>query len=226
MALIDMNSNKNKQLHTVRREGFTLVEMIVAFSIFTIFITVAAGSFVRSVRIQRVSLQLMAINDNMAITMEQMMREMRVGYNFCTAESIPNTLSATVQSQCASMILGQEIQFFKKGDVPVRYRRTAQGSIQKGVGVAEDEPIDVCAEGESVDGICYRTITAENTDVMGANFQVLHNDVEVGLLYPPRIVLSFSITSTDPLVKTMTSPITIQTTISARCGKQSCPADN
>jgi len=66
------------------QRGFTLIELIVAFGIFAILVTIASGSFVRSLRIQRVSLQLMAVNDNMAITLEQMTREMRTGYNFCT----------------------------------------------------------------------------------------------------------------------------------------------
>lgn len=211
------------------RGGFTLAEMIVAFGIFAILITIAAGSFVRSVRIQRVALQLMAVNDNIALTMEQMMRELRTGYNFCTKDANLSTVDATVQAQCAA--LGDdEMQFITVGNVVTRYRLKDNG-IQKGIGVASwdpSNPVDVaCSEGEfdAVDGICYRTITADTIKVTAANFQALHNDEELITKYPPRLVLSFAITSSDPLVEALTAPITIQTSVSARCGAMACPAD-
>ena len=210
--------------------GFTLIELIVAFGIFAILISVASGSFVRSLRIQRVSLQLMAVNDNMAITLEQMMREMRTGYNFCTNTENLSAADPSVQAQCASLGDG-EIQFVTAGNVLVRYR-LKNNSIQKGVGVSGWDPAHPaetsCVEGEfdAANGICYRTMTADTIKVTAVNFRALHNDVEVAPLYPPRIVLSFAITSSDPLVEAFTSPITIQTTVSARCGVSSCPSDS
>jgi len=218
-----------KQKQKMQR-GFTLIELIVAFGIFAILITIASGSFVRSLRIQRVSLQLMAVNDNMAITLEQMMREMRTGYNFCTNTENLSAADPSVQAQCAALDNG-EIQFVTAGNVLVRYRLKNE-AIQKGVGVAAWDPANppetACDEGEfdAISGVCYRTMTADTIKVSDANFRALHNDVEVSPLYPPRIVLSFAVTSSDPLVEAFASPITIQTTVSARCGVSSCPSDS
>jgi len=64
------------------REGTTLVEMLIALSVFVIFIAVAVGGFLQALSNQRVALKLMAATDNLSLTLEQMNREMRVGTKF------------------------------------------------------------------------------------------------------------------------------------------------
>ncbi len=75
-----MNSIK-KQNSTLT--GFTLIELIVAFGLFSIIMAVASGGFVQVIRSYRIATALTATNDSMALTMEQVAREMRTGYNFC-----------------------------------------------------------------------------------------------------------------------------------------------
>ncbi len=207
------------------RRGVTLIEFLAAFGIFTILITIASASFIRSVRIQHAALQLMAVNDNMGITIEQMMREMRTSHNFCTATRQLSDPRFT--AQCAALA-PNEIQFVDASNQVTRYR--LQGtSIQKGESLASWDPTagNPCGTGsdfDAVNGICYRAITADNIKVTAANFEPLYNNVGDG--YSPRVVISLSVTSNDPLVEALVSPITIQTTISARCGDGSCPADS
>ncbi len=223
-----MINNKQKQ-HTGGRAGVTLVEFLVAFGIFVFLITLASGSFVRSVRIQRAALQLMAVNDNMGITIEQMMREMRTGYNFCTSGTVLSGATSSVNAQCASLGAG-EIQFVTAGNVVTRYRLKSGGTaIQKGIVQLNwdlGSPAVGCDDGEfdSTNGVCYRNITADNVKVTKAQFIPLYSDA--GDKRPPRITVSFEITSSDPLVQSLTSPMTIQTTVSARCGELSCPSDS
>lgn len=69
---------KNKKSES----GFTIVELLVAMSIFVIILTIAVGVFVSALRNQRLLTEQMAVNNNAALVLEQMAREMRTGYNF------------------------------------------------------------------------------------------------------------------------------------------------
>lgn len=74
----------------------TLVELMVAFGVFSVLITIAAGIFVRSLRISRfTSAQSAAIN-NVALTVEEIAREARTAFDF--DKSCPEDLS----SDCVS----------------------------------------------------------------------------------------------------------------------------
>lgn len=219
------------------RSGVTLIEFVVAFGVFSMLIAIASGSFVRAMRTQRIALQLMSVNDNMGITLEQMMREMRTGYHFCTATNgmdYPG-IPAQVVSQCQNLASGpntSEIQFVNASNETVRYR-WKNGAIQKGVSRTEffDPnlgaalcPVGDGAELDVGNGICYRTITAGNIKVTGAYFNPRYNDAGDG--YSPRVTLSFSVTVDDPVVGSLVKPLTIQTTVSARCGESNCPSDS
>ncbi|MFH1192859.1 MAG: type II secretion system protein [Candidatus Jorgensenbacteria bacterium] len=65
------------------REGFTVVELIVAMSIFAVFLGIIFGVFVQAVNGQRELTRFMAVQNNAGLVLEQMMREMRTGYWFC-----------------------------------------------------------------------------------------------------------------------------------------------
>lgn len=218
--------NHTQQPHTAWRAGVTLVEFLVAFGIFAVIITIAGGSFVRSTRTQRAALQLMAVNDNMGITIEQMMREIRTGYNFCTGDN--PLLDAQFVGKCPDSSAGSsELQFVTAGNIVTRYRLKGS-SIQKGVGIPGWDPSagNQCgaeSDFDPVNGICYRNITADNVDVTKAYFKLQYNNS--GDNRPPRISISLQVTSTDPYVQAFTSPMTIQTTVSARCGATTCPSD-
>ncbi|MEK7169632.1 MAG: prepilin-type N-terminal cleavage/methylation domain-containing protein [Patescibacteria group bacterium] len=62
--------------------GFTLVELIVAIAVFLSVVTVASGIFIRSFRTQRLVTDMMAIQSNSSLALEQIMREIRLGYDF------------------------------------------------------------------------------------------------------------------------------------------------
>lgn len=63
--------------------GYTIVELIVAMSVFTILLTVAVGIFTRTIRIQRSLVYRMAVNNNAGLVLEQISRDIRTGYFFC-----------------------------------------------------------------------------------------------------------------------------------------------
>lgn len=66
----------------ISQKGFTLIELMIAFSIFVILIAVVTGIFIRSIRTQRHIIQFSEAIDNATQVLEQMTREMRTGKNF------------------------------------------------------------------------------------------------------------------------------------------------
>jgi prepilin-type N-terminal cleavage/methylation domain-containing protein len=62
--------------------GFTVIELLVASAIFTIFLTIAVGSFTRVIQVQRVLSRRMALVSSLGSVIESVSREIRVGYKF------------------------------------------------------------------------------------------------------------------------------------------------
>jgi prepilin-type N-terminal cleavage/methylation domain-containing protein len=67
--------------------GFTLVELLVSIGLFSVITSIAVGGFVSVLRSERQAAGLLAANSNVSLSIEQMAREMRTGYNFCTARN-------------------------------------------------------------------------------------------------------------------------------------------
>jgi len=79
--------------HHKRRSGFTIVELLVALTLFSIVVSIAVGGFVRALRIQRQLAAFVAANGNVSLAIEQMAREIRTGRDF--SSSRPDVLSFT-----------------------------------------------------------------------------------------------------------------------------------
>lgn len=78
------------------RHGFVLIELIIAIGVFLVITTIAVGGFARALRTIRQNAALVAASGNTSLAMEQMAREMRTGYDFCTNGqicSLPGSLS-------------------------------------------------------------------------------------------------------------------------------------
>ena len=78
-----------------RREGFTLIEMIVAVAIFAVVITISLGSFLNISDIQKKAMAFRAVNDNLNFAVEIMAREMRTGTGYCASACGPSSFNFT-----------------------------------------------------------------------------------------------------------------------------------
>jgi len=67
------------------RRGYTLIEILVAMSVFSIMISIVAGGLTQALRTQRQAAALLAANSNLSLSIEQMAREIRTGYDFCVS---------------------------------------------------------------------------------------------------------------------------------------------
>ena len=94
------------------QRGFTIMELLVAMGIFLILISIASSGFVSALRTQRELTGLISINDNVNLTLEQMMREIRTGYNF-------------------TKISQNELQFINSEN-KIIYYRFIDGAIERG----------------------------------------------------------------------------------------------
>lgn len=84
-ALIKNLKNKTLQPLTLNLkpdEGFTMVELLVAMSLFLVTISIATGTFIQTLRGQRMTVAVISANNNAALAMEQLIREIRTGKDF------------------------------------------------------------------------------------------------------------------------------------------------
>ncbi len=68
--------------------GFTLIELVVATSLFVAAMVVIVGLFIRVVKTQRMVQSLMGAQSNASLSLEQMMRELRTGFSFSYPQNI------------------------------------------------------------------------------------------------------------------------------------------
>ncbi len=66
----------------MKKRGFTVIELMVAMSMFVVLIGVATGTFLETLRVQRIVTELSAANSNATQAIEQISREIRTGYSF------------------------------------------------------------------------------------------------------------------------------------------------
>lgn len=65
-----------------RPKGFSIIELLVAISIFVVIIAMSVTVFLRALKTQKSALLLMEANDNVALAVEEMAREVRSGIDF------------------------------------------------------------------------------------------------------------------------------------------------
>jgi prepilin-type N-terminal cleavage/methylation domain-containing protein len=169
--------------------GFTLIEMMVAMTLFAVVVSIAAGGFVQALRTQRQTMALMAANDAMSFTVEQISREIRTGRDFSVANG------------------GSELLFTNSKGQGVAYcfrdNTYSDPNAQNTVGRAViDAPPASCA--------AAKTISADTVRVRDLNFQLLNDP-----LFPPRVTLVFAVSpKSEPGVKD--AVYHLQSTVSAR----------
>ena len=71
----------------MKRNGFTLIELIVGVFIFSVLIVLAGGSFVPSLELQRRALNIKRVEENGRFVLELMTRELRVANPINTANN-------------------------------------------------------------------------------------------------------------------------------------------
>ncbi|PIW97800.1 hypothetical protein COY65_02455 [Candidatus Jorgensenbacteria bacterium CG_4_10_14_0_8_um_filter_39_13] len=68
------------------KNGYTLVELMVAATLFIVFFSIATAGFIRAIRTQRGLNSVINLTSNAGLTLEQMAREIRTGYHFTVGQ--------------------------------------------------------------------------------------------------------------------------------------------
>ncbi len=108
--------------------GYTIIETMIAISIFLVVVTIGTGSLLNANLIHHKSSDMRSIMDNMSFVLEDMSRSLRVGtsYRCFFTESIP-TSASLVPQDCVD---GNTIAFLLEGE-QLAYHLTTDGKIIK-----------------------------------------------------------------------------------------------
>ncbi len=79
------SSSRPLSLKGSKGAGFTLVELLVAMSVFIIVTVVAVGAFIQSLKSERHLVTMITVDNDVQTALEQMAREIRTGYLFTTS---------------------------------------------------------------------------------------------------------------------------------------------
>ncbi len=108
------NSKNKKSRFTT---GFTIIEMMVAISIFLIVVTMGIGALLNANSIHKKSSDTRSIMDNLSFIMEEMSRNLRTGYGYRCVDDNDFSSNLSVVNDCLTSGLG--IVFESASGVPV-----------------------------------------------------------------------------------------------------------
>ncbi|MEI7709527.1 MAG: hypothetical protein WCI76_02325 [bacterium] len=103
-----------------KNKGFTIIETMIATSLFIIIVTAGLGALLNASLLHQKSRDMRSILDNLSFVMEDMSRNLRTGYNyhcFISGDVIPSATSSIVSTpkSCAN---GWAISFESASGVP------------------------------------------------------------------------------------------------------------
>ena len=139
---------------TKMKRGFTLIELMVAVSIFIVVMTISMGSIINVFDANRKSRSLKTVLNNLNLAVESMSKEMRFGRNYhCSSGTV------TIPQNCPS---GDTLMSFLSSDgVQITYRVSGQ-TIEKKIG--GETYIAVTAPEIIIDDLVFYTIGAGASD--------------------------------------------------------------
>jgi prepilin-type N-terminal cleavage/methylation domain-containing protein len=187
----------------MKNKGFTLVELLVSITLFSIIIAIAVGAFTNALRTQRQVAAIINAQSNVSLAIEQMAREIRTGYLFCHDVNGAPTCTCVGGGPCGVVPAGEtrttvDLNFYNAVPANVVY------SLQNGMLMKSDSSV----------GGAPQPLTSDTVSVKYLNF-VISKNLE-GDHWTPRITISLGIapSSTDPGIAN--DVLNLQTSISAR----------
>lgn len=186
------------------RGGYTLVELLVGVGLFLTAISILVSIFIQGLRSQKFLNSLLEVQSNSSLIIEQIMREVRLGFDFQTAPS-EGTSCGELNPQLSQGL--QFTRFVRKEKIRTEYlwdevgkliTRTSQKLDAAGNPVGDPEISQLNASSVSVNRLCF----------------MVNNPEENPRQSPWRVTMSFNVGSKNPNLQNRT--MDFQTTVSAR----------
>jgi len=151
---------REKLLHS-RIRGLTLVELIVTLAIFGMVTTVLLSSFLTIFSVREQTNVVQQANDDVRVILDGIEREIQTGNNIIASE---DAISFVVSARA------------DQPPYPVRYRKTAAGTIEKAVG--KNVAGDPCAYNATTMAFtnvnaCWLPVTGSNVQINTLSFSVV-----------------------------------------------------
>jgi prepilin-type N-terminal cleavage/methylation domain-containing protein len=185
--------------YRARQKGFTVIELLVGMTVFVVVLSISVGTFIRGLRLQRNTVSLITVNDNLSLVLEQIAREARTGSEFDI--SSPGALCPTVVG-ALNVCSGSAFEFSSAAAGRVGYRLQGD-AIERGTGIS----------GAPVTN--FVPITSDNVTI--ANLLVrLEYVFSGGLQQAPRVTISLvgNSSDSDPFLSNV--KVRLQATVSSR----------
>jgi len=175
------------------QQGFTLIELIVGMTIFSVVVVVISGIFTQTVKFQKIVANRAVAIDNLGLAMEEMVRGIRTAAYFDSLES-------------SSPYVGSRIEFKDYDDRTIIYELFQEDSQGQKIGQVKKtlQP----------GGFDSLPITSSNVNITNLDFFIQgYNQATGGNIssnIPPRITISMTAAGI------YSEPLTLQTTVGAR----------
>lgn len=170
-------------------KGFTLIEILVAISIFAIVMTLSLGAFLNISDIQKKTESFRVVNDSLNFIMEAMVREIKEGYNYKCENGTCNSFSFTM----GTAGVAEEITYARIED-----SGNGRGNITRKQGELADE----------------QRITPNSLDIQDLTFTTRGDDPGPADTTQPLVTINLSAESGKK--DKLKSQLNLQTTVSQR----------
>ena len=168
------------------KNGFTIVELLIAMTLFTVPIGITSGVFIQSLRTQRNLTALIAANSNASLTIEQIAREARTGKDFCVDANSPCRTDAGVY---------KEIIFTNTKNEKVKYELIAPSIMRS---INGQTPIPMTADNVNVQTLSFYMSGNQPGDGKNARITMVLKIGAVGIPFSESVInLQTTVTTRD-----------------------------
>lgn len=200
-------TQKSKYHKSNSSGGFTLIELMVAVTIFSIVMTVAAGTMISIVDSNNKARALQSVMNNLNFAVESMTRNMMFGYVYhCGSDAEGSTAQNLTPLNCTGDPISpqSEITFVHNDGERVFTYRLNQSTYQ----------LEVMQTGPSISNSSFVGITSPEVKIKSLKFYVTGSGIESSTQLQPRIliVISGEAQTKDKII----SEFHLQTTVSQR----------